>query len=255
MINTKRAVSQTISEIYSLARIFRPSVSGHRILTYHTVGGLAYEDALGLHHISVENFSRQMSLLKKHSVVSLMRNNLNASSETEVSITFDDGYLDNLTVAAPILQAMGYPFTVFVTTDFIKNRVKGFLDPGTLKELAGFDGVTIGAHGVRHCHLTQMSHAEAKSELENSKKYLEDLLGLPVTAVAYPYGDINKPIRDLVKSVGYESGVTCRFDINKSDTDRLMLNRSVILSIDSLRVFEQKISGAWDWYKYRTMNR
>ena len=69
------------------------------------------------------------------------------------------------------------------------------------------------------------------------------------------YCDINKPVRDLVNSVGYECGVTCRFDVNKSDTDRLMLNRSVILSIDSLRVFEQKISGAWDWYKYRTMNR
>lgn len=255
MFNSKRAVSRAISEIYSLALNFMPSVSGHRILTYHTVGGLAYEDALGLHHISVKNFSQQMSLLRQYSVVSLMKNNLIASNKTSVSITFDDGYLDNLTVAAPILESMGYPFTVFVTTDFIKNRVKGFLDPCTLKELASVDGVTIGAHGVRHCHLTQVSPDEAKSELENSKKYLEDLLGLPVSAVAYPYGDINQPVRDLVESVGYECGVTCRFDINKPDTDQLMLNRSVILSIDSLRVFQQKINGAWDWYKYRTKNR
>jgi peptidoglycan/xylan/chitin deacetylase (PgdA/CDA1 family) len=196
-----------------------------------------------------------MIFLKNYSLVSMVNNSLNSTNQTHISITFDDGYLDNLTVVAPLLESMGYPFTVFVTTDFIKKRVKGFLDPSTLKELASIRGVTIGAHGDRHRHLTKIPYEESKYELENSKKYLEDLLGMEVAAVAYPYGDINQSVRDLVESIGYKFGATCRFDINKSHTDQLMLNRSVILSIDSSRVFEQKICGAWDWYKYRTLNR
>ena len=36
-----------------------------------------------------------------------------------VSITFDDGYLDNLEIALPLLEAAGFPATVFVPTAFV----------------------------------------------------------------------------------------------------------------------------------------
>ncbi len=41
-----------------------------------------------------------------------------------LSITFDDGYRNNLEVAAPILQQMGLPATVFVTSGFLEGRVR-----------------------------------------------------------------------------------------------------------------------------------
>lgn len=40
-----------------------------------------------------------------------------------ISLTFDDGYLDNLTFALPVLENHNCPFTVFVTTDFISSNI------------------------------------------------------------------------------------------------------------------------------------
>jgi peptidoglycan/xylan/chitin deacetylase (PgdA/CDA1 family) len=39
-------------------------------------------------------------------------------SDDFISITFDDGYEDNYSVAYPILKARGIPFTIYVTTSF-----------------------------------------------------------------------------------------------------------------------------------------
>ena len=39
-----------------------------------------------------------------------------------VVITFDDGFLDNLEVVAPVLKKYNFPATIFLTTDFIDNK-------------------------------------------------------------------------------------------------------------------------------------
>lgn len=47
-----------------------------------------------------------------------------ATGRRRVSLTFDDGYLDNLELAAPLLESHGIPFTVFVTSGFIDREVE-----------------------------------------------------------------------------------------------------------------------------------
>ena len=244
-------VVQAISDGVSLARMPFAARQGLRILAYHTVGSSAYGDYLGLNTISIERFCEHVDILADMLTAPLMPLEI-PQDELRIAITFDDGYADNLYVAAPLLAERKIPFTVFVTSNFVREQMDGFLSPSELKQLAQSPGATIGAHSRSHCNLTQCGKEELRAELEDSKHYLEDLIGLPVTSLAYPYGATNMRVRDAAQCAGYEIGTCSRFDINRVGRDALTLNRCVILCDDSPRVIRQKLQGDWDWYRLRS---
>jgi peptidoglycan/xylan/chitin deacetylase (PgdA/CDA1 family) len=72
--------------------------------------------------ISTNDFDNQIHYLSKFfSIISIddMSNHIKSKSkEFKVSITFDDGYKDNLDNALPILEQYNIPATIYVTTRF-----------------------------------------------------------------------------------------------------------------------------------------
>jgi len=244
------AVMQTIARCAALARIPFPPSCGLRILMYHAISYPVNRDHYALHTLSVERFCQHLDILSGMRISPLLPL-LIPKSELHVAITFDDGYADNLHIASPLLVERGLPFTVFVTSDFIRRHERGFLSSEELKELAQQPGVIIGAHGASHCHLTMCSGKQLRAELCDSKHYLEDLIGRSVTTLAYPYGSADRRVRDAALSAGYELGVCSRFDINHQTRDPLMLNRCVIVCDDTPKILRQKVLGDWDWYRWR----
>ena len=242
-----------VSESVSLGLMpFHPR-QGLRILTYHSIGSSTHGDYLGLSTVSVARFNQDMDIIATMHSVPLTPMVI-PQTELSVAITFDDGYADNLYVAAPLLAERNIPFTVFIATDFIQRRERYFLTPNELKQLSIVPGATIGAHSHSHCNLTLCSNQVLRAELEDSKHYIEDLIGLPVKEFAYPYGLADMRVREAVQLAGYEVGACSRFDINHPDRDVHMLNRCVILGSDTSRVVQQKIRGAWDWYRWRSID-
>ena len=69
-----------------------------------------------------------------------------------VVITFDDGYRDVLTQAAPVLARLRFPAIAFVITGRISGSDPSFLTWGELTRLEA-DGVEIGSHTVTHLDL------------------------------------------------------------------------------------------------------
>lgn len=242
---------QCIAESVSLGRMSWGARRGLRVLMYHSVGSSAYGDDTGLYGISEERFREHLDLIGGDGLVPTVPLGM-PGNELQTVITFDDGYRDNLSVAAPLLVERGLPFTVFVASDLVRTRESGFLSPSELRELSLVNGATIGAHGCSHCNLTQCSKDKLRSELEGSKKYLEDTIGKSVSSVAYPYGAANIRVRDAAISAGYSIGACSRFDINDAGRDLLMLNRCVVLANDTTRVLRQKLRGDWDWYRWRS---
>src|SRR3982074_3081589 len=112
----KRSVSR-IRRMLNCAPSSRPL-----ILMYHRLSTTRY-DPWTL-NVSPENFAEQLEVIvRTRHVMSLrdffQRFRSNTLPRGAVAITFDDGYADNLHVAAPILKRFDVPATLFITTGYL----------------------------------------------------------------------------------------------------------------------------------------
>jgi len=90
-------------------------------------------------------------------------------------------------------------------------------------QLSKPDLFDIGSHTVNHFCLANIDRELAKTELENSKKTLENILQMPVSSIAYPDGSYNNNVLELSKQVGYKSLILVNY---KNENDKL--NNDVI---------------------------
>jgi peptidoglycan/xylan/chitin deacetylase (PgdA/CDA1 family) len=226
--------------------------SGCRVLMFHSIGGVAYEDKLGLYSINERLFSEHIRFLKITDGIEVIPSSEACSNNNRfgIAITFDDGYSDNLTTASPILLENELPFTVFVATKFIKSSNRNFLDIGQLKELASTKFVSIGSHGSTHIPLTGCASEQIEAELGDNKKYLEDLLCTRVEEVSYPHGAVNARVVDVARKLGFKFGFSSRPGLNDASGDHLMIKRTEVWDSDDSLMLQYKLKGAWDWRRF-----
>ncbi len=177
--------------------------------------------------ITPSDFEGQLQAIKDNgfSVISMQdllawRRGEKSISEKSCVITIDDGYRSGYDVAWPILKKFEYPFTMFVYTAFVKG---GALAGGAslsweqLKEMRDA-GVDIQSHTVNHQNLrnkkgkyqSQFATYEEwlRNEMADSRRILEQQLGISVKALAYPYGNHSEEIRAIALQSGYEAAFT-----------------------------------------------
>lgn len=174
--------------------------------------------------ITAEEFDRQLGALKENgfSVIPMQDFLAWRRGEKEIPkkscvITIDDGYRSGYEAAWPLLKKHGYPFTMFVYTNYVKGQPKSGGQSLSWEELAEMRdaGVDIQSHTVSHEDLRSKRGASPeqytawlKNEMCGSKQMLEERLGIRVNAIAYPYGLHNQAVRDMVKQCGFEAGFT-----------------------------------------------
>lgn len=89
------------------------------VLYYHRVYEKRYD--INLLCVTPKKFEQQMKYLKKNFNILRFEEDWTKSDRDSIVITFDDGYLDNLTYALPILEELQIPATVFVSTGTLSN--------------------------------------------------------------------------------------------------------------------------------------
>lgn len=127
-----------------------------------------------------------------------------------VVITFDDAYQDIFTQGRPILNEFKVPWALFVTTDPI-GEIPGEYMSWTQVKTLHEEGVFIGNHSQDHAHLPRRNKDESESQwqqrvldnIENAQRTLENKLGQLPKVFAYPYGEYDNALKNLLKEAGY----------------------------------------------------
>lgn len=176
-----------------------------------------------------------------------------------VIITFDDGYLNNLREALPILVECGFKGVFFVTAGLLGNRHR--LAAADLIELRRA-GMEVGSHGMTHRLYAGLSRAQLLCELGDSRKLLSDVLGEPVDFFSLPRGYLPPALPDLARESGYRGMCTSRPGRNGLGSDPFRWRRFPVRSGDGpeevtslLRGYGLGYASIWMREKMRSLLR
>lgn len=168
---------------------WRPAL---RVLCYHRVVPTG-ADALS---VTAEAFRRQLRMLTTAGYAPVLLSDVAGRKPLPprpVLITFDDGYVDTLEQAAPILKEAGFPAAVFVVTKYLGDHARwdeggaALMDAAQLHAISAM-GFEIALHSHAHRRFDQLTTPEVVDDLATSLAHLRALGIEPAKALAYPYG-------------------------------------------------------------------
>jgi peptidoglycan/xylan/chitin deacetylase (PgdA/CDA1 family) len=194
-------------------------------LCYHSVA----DDGPPFASVPVALFERQLALLDRlgYRTGGLRELAVLASGRRPerplVFLTFDDGFADNATVVAPLLQERGWTAQVFILPPAVDSggaldwpevrarqaahpQVMRSLDWTAVETMAGA-GIEFGSHTNHHRHLPTLGDEELCQELQDSRRRIADRLG-GCDALAYPFGAWDGRVAAAAASAGYRFAFT-----------------------------------------------
>jgi peptidoglycan/xylan/chitin deacetylase (PgdA/CDA1 family) len=171
-----------------------------------------------------------------------------------IGLTFDDGFADNTDALQAVLDR-GLKATLYVTTGYLGRP--HMLSAGGLREIAGLDGIDIGAHSVTHPRLDELTAGEAAEEIRASRAGLEDVIGRQVTTFAYPHGNYHRGVRDAVVAAGYDSAAAVKNAFSHPADDPFAIARWIVEDTTPPARLEEALAGgglpmAWARERVRT---
>lgn len=236
------------------------------ILMYHSVSEDAEQNVHPYYKVVTHPrvFAEQMEFLKRkgfeaislEDAICKLREGKEAAGKYVV-ITFDDGFRDVLTHAAPVLDKAAFTATIYLSTGFVGNENRNFkgrecLSWNEVRDLQR-SGITFGSHTVTHPKLYGLAVNAIRNEIADSKRTIEDKLGLPVHSFAYPYAfpendsAFKTRLRNILLESGYSNGVCTAIGRAHAGSDPFFLERLPVNSDDDARLFEAKMAGSYDW--------
>ena len=165
------------------------------------------------------------------------------------ALTFDDGLRDNYAHLFPILRERRIAAAIFLALDFIgterlfegenmkraplRDDDRRGMSWAQVEEMRDSGLVTFGSHTFSHARLPRLDAAQRQREIDGSRRFLHDRLGVPADFFCYPFGDFDEASKRAVADAGYRAAfVTSR---SLRDEDAFTLRRVGVYGHNSLR--------------------
>ncbi|MDF1554182.1 MAG: polysaccharide deacetylase family protein [Deferrisomatales bacterium] len=216
-----------LAVLVALAPVSAVAADPHAVVfMYHRFG----EDRYPSTSVRLEQFESHLQHLAEGNyqvwplerVVSHLATDMPIPEHT-VALSVDDAYLSVYTEAFPRLRERSWPFTVFVATGPVDQGLQGQMSWAQMREMQAA-GVTFANHGVSHAYLIRRHRGESevqwrvrmRDEIETAQRRLVEELGAAPPLFAYPYGEYDEPLANLVRELGYtafgqQSGAVGRY--------------------------------------------
>ncbi len=214
------------------------------ILMYHYVDDappVLGPDAGGL-TVRTKAFELQMDFLAKNGYHTVTLEQVYAAMAGLVSLpakpvalTFDDGGLDDYTVAFPILRLHHFVATFFVITGFVGGSNTMSWDQLRAMQL---NGMAIESHTARHADLTKVTATALRAELTQSREAIHMQLGRVPLLLSYPFGHYDQRVIDATRAAGYLMAVTTHQDRMLAPGSAFSWPRVHVGGMESMKGFE-----------------
>lgn len=187
---------------------------------YHQFG----RDDVPQTSVPLAAFEAQLSFLAENNftvlplseIVSRFQNRQEVPPDT-VAITIDDAYATIYEHAYPRLRKLGWPFTVFVSTDSVDENSKLLMSWDQMREMANH-GAEFANHSASHGYLARTDsepmkawEVRVRNDIVRAQTRLREELGTTLSLFAYPYGEYSEALVEIVDDlkligVGQQSG-------------------------------------------------
>ena len=181
-------------------------------------------------------FARYFRVVSLQTLLTKLRRGEDVSGH--LVITFDDGYRDNLEIAALELERRQLPACFFIATEFIgSSRVPAWdAELGIESRWMSWDdvralgerGFEIGAHTMNHVDLGVIQGSDAVREIVGSRRRLAQELGEETPLFSYPFGradQITPGNRAAVRDAGFSCCLSAYGGTVSSESDPFDLKR------------------------------
>ena len=179
------------------------------VITYHDFTRGSVEDNM---QISEEVFRKQMKFLKKHHYKSLTLKEMECFLEKKcrlpkrsVLITMDDGWKNELEIAAPILKEYNLHAVIFYVGSNIQGDSPNFMNQEDLERLKkDYPNIELASHTYQ-LH-QEDAYLKSTIELQEDMKKEKEIISNPY--FAYPYGKNSKNYLKALEKEGYHLAFT-----------------------------------------------
>jgi peptidoglycan/xylan/chitin deacetylase (PgdA/CDA1 family) len=202
------------------------------ILMYHGIGKCKADYSC----VSRENFVQHLDFLISNGYNFITPDKLAKAfdgkmdlPEKPIMITFDDGHENFYTKALPIIKEKEIPVTLFMIAGSIDKEA--YLSTRQLEDVLESKLVTIGNHTWSHPKLPEISRDLVFRQIVDSQKEFFKKFGFVPKHIAYPNGDFNQAVKDVVDSLGFDLGfatsvnqITTQCNFSRYELGRIYIN-------------------------------